>query len=614
MPEKPHRSDTVDLTPAEAGRGGGGVGSPWAVRRPGVVLGAAIVLSLVAHGAVAWVARGARVGRVDPAWLAEASRPIYLKRAASADVFLTRGGLKDGEGTEGRVSLADASELLLAGEPPTVTGLVGEAAMGRSSLAEVLPERVTAPVEVELLPIELADDVLASLRLRVPAELSATGGRGGTGGSDGTGTGGDGGGVGGGGVGGGGGSSEAADLLARTGLSSGPRVEVPDAVLPGLADPLAGLDEPLPPPPLSVPGLEDFTEAALADTTTLPFPEHLDDDFTYHVTRLDPGNGDAGYFRVDITAQRSLAKLDAMPKDVVFLLDTSSSLPQPWIDEAVRGLKGALGRLNEGDRFNVVMFDDTVRPLSDEGLIEATGTNAARAMLFLDAARSRGYTDVDAALGRLLRRDVDAARVYELVLISDGLSTRGVVDSRRLINAITRENDLAASIYTVGIGPKPDRTLLDYLAYNNRGLSVYATKRDRVSGEIIDLMSRLRYPLIQNVRVQVEGDGATVPESELFPPNVPDIHQGQTFSVFGRYTRAGQFTMRLSGTNGGQPVDFMFSRDLSVADAAERDLPRLWATWKLHHLYSRLLADPEDQSTRRVIDWIQRRYELDGLK
>ena len=597
MTKRRRQVDTVDLDASA-------VRPPLVVRRPGAVLAAAIVLGLLAHGALAWAARDVPVGRVDPAWLAETNRPIHLKRAPSADVFLTPRGVDSGEGEESSVSLARASELLLAGEPPTLAESAAEEPLAASRLEESLPERVTAPVEVELMPIELSEEVLESLKLRVPAELAATG----TGGSGTSSTGdGRGGGPGGG---TGEGSRAAADLLAATGLTSGPRVEVPASPPPEMLDPLAGLDTPLPPPPLTVPGIEDFTDVALAGTTMLIIPEHLDDDFTYRVTRFDPGGDEAGYFRVDITAQRSLAKLEAMPKDVVFLLDTSSSLSQPWIDEAVRGLKGALGRLNEGDRFNVVMFDETVRPLSDDGLLDATGTNLARAMIFLNAARSRGYTDVDAALGRLLRRDVDADRVYELILVSDGLSTRGVLDSRRLINTITQENALAASIYTVGIGERPDRTLLDYLAYRNRGLSVYATRRGDVSGTIIQLMSQLRYPLITEVRVQVEG----VPEDEVFPAVVADVHQGQTFSIFGRYTTPRPFTMRLSGRSGGQPVDFTFSRDLSVADRGERTLPRDWARWKMHHLYAKLLADPDDDLTTRMVDYLRRRYDLEQVE
>ncbi|MFP3787422.1 hypothetical protein, partial [Burkholderia sp. SIMBA_024] len=76
---------------------------------------------------------------------------------------------------------------------------------------------------------------------------------------------------------------------------------------------------------------------------------------------------------------------------------------------------------------------------------------------------------------------------------------RGVIDTRRLIDLITRDNDLSASIYCVGVGDRQDRELLDFLAYRNKGRSVFVEDVDRAAPAINDLLSRLRYPLIRGV-------------------------------------------------------------------------------------------------------------------
>ena len=67
----------------------------------------------------------------------------------------------------------------------------------------------------------------------------------------------------------------------------------------------------------------------LPDAAKLEIPEHLDDDFDYAVHVYRPAGSAQGagpsYFRVDITGKRTLKKLQTMPKDVIFLLDTSGS-------------------------------------------------------------------------------------------------------------------------------------------------------------------------------------------------------------------------------------------------------------------------------------------------
>src|SRR5690606_25106146 len=154
------------------------------------------------------------------------------------------------------------------------------------------------------------------------------------------------------------------------------------------------------------------------------------------------------------------------------------------------GVQQGLRTLNEGDRFNIVMFSERPAFFSTRGPLLATPETVEAGVRFLVDAKSQGYTDVNAALSQLLVRDVAVDRVYELVLISDGLPTKGVMDTRDLINLTTRDNSLAASICCVGVGRQQNRELLDFLAYRNKGFCVFAKREEQVAPAIRDLMSR----------------------------------------------------------------------------------------------------------------------------
>lgn len=357
----------------------------------------------------------------------------------------------------------------------------------------------------------------------------------------------------------------------------------------------------LPRPKLDVP------VAAKLPPTNIQSTEHLDDDFDYVLSVLDPVNPQRGYLRVDITPRRTLQRLRTMPKDVVFLVDTSLSIPQEWVDSVAAGIRDSLSTLNPEDRFNIVMFNQTARFFSEKGIAPATEANLAAAAEFLKHARAAGMTDVNQALTRLLVRDVAVERVYDLVLISDGKPTLGVMDTRDLINLITRDNDLAASIYCVGVGVEPNHQLLEFLAYRNRGFCVYANFEKKAATVIRDLMGRLRYPIIKDVHADVAG----IDPAEVYPRDLPNIHQGQTFSIFGRWDTADRFTMRISGKNGSKPVDLTFTRDLAQGLKGEKKMAAEWAFWKLHNLYNQLITEGVNvPAVKAQIEALRKEYGL----
>jgi Mg-chelatase subunit ChlD len=575
------------------------------IRGQRAILVIVAVVGVVAHGALGVWAWDKSITEV-PEFEATPARPIAVKRAALDDYVFTPPAFDPA--TLGPTA-EELTKQLLESEPPKLVSDPLELDVELRPLDE-LNDASAGALEIELPAFELDNDVLAELDTRPPAELSFGEGDGNPGEGEGDGSG------------SGVGSSDlASDALGSIGSApnrtgGGATTTLVDRAT--LDGPSAVTD--IPPdlaPTLDAPTI-DFTDLALGGTTKIDIPENLDNDFAYRVTRFDPTDWrgrridpreEPGYFRVDITAQRSLRKLQTMPKDVIYIIDTSSSISQKWVEQITRGVTESLVSLNEGDRFNIVLFNEKVSLLSDAGPIDADQNNARAAKDFLNAARSVGYTDVNAALRGLLIRDIDPKRVYELVLISDGQSTRGVVNTRDLINLITRDNDLVASIYCVGVGNRQNRELLNFLAYRNKGFSVYADDIEDASVTIQDLMSRLRFPIIKDVRLDIVG----VDSETVFPADLPNIHQGETISVYGRYTRPGPFTMQLAGRSAGQDVEFTFRRDINGAQIGGETIATQWGFWKLHDVYSLIIREGEKDALLDQVRQLRRKYGLKTL-
>ncbi|MBX2853145.1 MAG: VWA domain-containing protein [Phycisphaeraceae bacterium] len=558
------------------------------------------LIGVLAHGALgvwAWDKPIADVPAIESA----PARPIAVKRAPLDEYVVTPPTIDPS--TLGPTA-EELTRQLLESEPPQLVSEPLELDVELRPLEE-LNDAAAGALEIELPAFELDNEVLSQLDTRPPAELSFGEGDGNPGEGDGPGT----------------GSRDLAGNALGTIGAAPNRTAGPTTMLierPTLDGPSAVTD--IPPdlaPTLDTPPI-DFTDLALGGTTKIDVPDNLDNDFAYRVIRYDPKDWrgrtidpkeEPGYFRVDITAQRSLRKLKTMPKDVIFIIDTSSSISQKWVQQITKGVSESLVTFNEGDRFNVVLFNEKVSLLSDTGPIDANKDNAKAASDFLSNAQSVGFTDVNAALRGLLIRDIDPKRVYELVLISDGQSTRGVVNTRDLINLITRDNDLVASIYCVGVGAKQNRELLNFLAYRNKGYSVYADEIKDASVTIQDLMSRLRFPIIKDVRLDVVG----IDSEAVFPADLPNIHQGETISVYGRYTKPDAFTMQLAGRSAGKEVEFTFRRDINGAQIGDKTVATQWGFWKLHDLYSLIIREGEKKELLDQVNQLRKKYGLKTL-
>ena len=368
---------------------------------------------------------------------------------------------------------------------------------------------------------------------------------------------------------------------------------------------------PPPPPPLP----EQVAPAALPVQDKQAV--HLDEDFDYQLlTYVDPprrglfggeSEPEDGYFEARLQPRRSLRRLSPLKKDVVYAIDTSDSITSKWIEPIRRGVALSLDNLNEGDRFNIVLFKDQAVALSQEGLLDATAANIAAARQFLSQAEASGYTDVNRALGRLLVRNVAPDRVYQIILLSDGRPTRGATDPHSIINLITRENDLIASIYCVGTGDVIKRELLQYIAYRNKGFVVYPESAWKVQETIADLAARLRYPIVKDATFAAIGvDGASI------YPRIPrDIYQSDPVSLFGRFSPDAQkLSMRLTGTNGAQRLDITFTLDFGRAEPGSEQLMQNWAFWKLHHLYSETIRQGETKDLQRQIEDLKKKYRI----
>jgi Ca-activated chloride channel family protein len=318
-----------------------------------------------------------------------------------------------------------------------------------------------------------------------------------------------------------------------------------------------------------------------------------------------------GHFMFLLSPSSTIDAQGAMPKDIVFVIDRSGSMAGEKIEQAKNALQYILGKLDEGDRFAVVSFDDIIESPS-EALQRVTDRSIEDARSYVARLYDRGNTDIDSALHlglTLIDRAgfrPDASRM--IVFLTDGLPTAGVTDERAIVDRVRRANDeIGASLHVFGVGYDVNTHLLDDIASQNHGTVTYVQPGESLEGVLRSFYEVIAHPLLTNLELRFEG--FTV--EDLYPRQLPDLYFGSSIAVAGRYTdlRSEEISIRLDGRVAGEPVSqvFRFSVD---EDARNPFIPGLWATRRIGDLLDEVRVKGERAPLVEEIESLGLRYGI----
>ena len=317
----------------------------------------------------------------------------------------------------------------------------------------------------------------------------------------------------------------------------------------------------------------------------------------------DPDTGEK-YFKLTISVKEGV-RLKVLPKEILFLIDSSKSITQKKLYYLKQGLVSAMKRLNRGDRFNLIAFRGDLLKFRP-GSVLYTGTTEQEGIEFINQLDAVGQTDVSNALYDIVMEPVNFYPSY-IILISDGRPTTGMVDSRRIIQRITKENNRKRPVFAFAGGSRINRYFLEFVAYQNRGWSVFAPSTFDIEEYFIDFQRQINEPVLVNVRYLMLG----VDRKEIYPRYLSDFFQERPLEIFGKYDTEKEFSMQLLGEAQGSTKELVFRRTFEEAAHGPRSIAKNWAFRKIYYLISRItMGDPDVAGLRRRIDELSREYGI----
>ena len=276
-----------------------------------------------------------------------------------------------------------------------------------------------------------------------------------------------------------------------------------------------------------------------------------------------------------------------LPREVVFILDTSGSMEGTSIVQAREALALALRRLNPADRFNIIEFNSeayalfpTAQPASRDAV-----DHAAR---WVRSLQARGGTEMKKALEMALDRSERAGRVRQVIFLTDG-----AVGNEEALFRLIEERLGDSRLFTVGIGSAPNSHFMRQAAAAGRGSFTYIGKLDEVQDRMSALFAKLESPVMKGIELSW-ADGSAL---ETWPRRVPDLYAGEPVMVVAALRKGGG-SLRVAGS--GRGVEWRAGIPLAEASPAT-GVGVLWARQKIAALMDELRAGTPEADIRPAV-------------
>jgi len=285
-----------------------------------------------------------------------------------------------------------------------------------------------------------------------------------------------------------------------------------------------------------------------------------------------------------------------LPREVIFVLDTSGSMAGASIRQAREALALALERLTPQDRFNVIEFNSTARALFPEARA-ATPAQVQRAIGWVRGLAARGGTEMASALKLALNGGDAGAGVRQVVFLTDG----AVGNEEELFRLIQARLG-GSRLFTVGIGSAPNSHFMRKAAELGRGTFTYVGRVDEVGARMSELFAKLEAPVLKGITLQ----WPEAAHAEAWPARVPDLYAGEPLVVSASLERL-EGELRVSGVRAGRVWE---ARVPLAAGAQGSGIDSLWARAKVASLMDSLREGAAPEAVREQVIALARAHRL----
>lgn len=302
--------------------------------------------------------------------------------------------------------------------------------------------------------------------------------------------------------------------------------------------------------------------------------------------------GDDGTFLLMVQPPAEMTGADAVPKELVFVLDCSGSMSGRPMAASKRLMRRFIAGMNPDDSFQIIRFSSAASAFSPTPLPN-TEANRARGLAWVDRLSGGGGTMMIEGIKAALDFEPDPNRQRMVFFLTDGY-----IGNETQILAAIRDRVGDTRIYSLGVGSSPNHYLIDEMALEGRGFSRYVGIDGDPEPVVELLYRRLNLPVM--TAVETDWDGLEVVDP--LPDKIPDLFAGQPVFLIGRYHAPGTGTVVLRGRHGHGWTEIPVEVELPETETANGSLRVLWARRKIADLMRRQVRGEVPEIRERVLE------------
>ncbi len=310
-------------------------------------------------------------------------------------------------------------------------------------------------------------------------------------------------------------------------------------------------------------------------------------------------DGTPYYLLTMLPPDQASLPMATMPRETIFIIDTSGSMHGVSMQQARRAVQLALKGMKATDRFNVIEFNSVTNALYKESQA-ATAESVSQALHFVQQLQANGGTEMQPALSLALDSLPAQGYLRQIVFITDG--SVGYEDE---LFSMIEDRLGAARLFTVGIGSAPNSWFMRKAAEAGRGSYTYISALHEVQQKMDGLFKKLEQPQVTDIDVQWPASAVV----QTYPATVPDLYLGEPVTVLASISgelRA-QDHVRVSGNS----LSGAWSVDLPVATVTDSTgVAALWARARIGDLIDRERRDGTSDELRASIAETALRHHL----
>lgn len=256
--------------------------------------------------------------------------------------------------------------------------------------------------------------------------------------------------------------------------------------------------------------------------------------------------------------------ISSIPREIIFVIDTSGSMATTSMEQAKNALRFALKRLRPNDSFNIIQFDDSSSSIFPSPMV-ASHNNILKALNYTAGLEGEGGTNILPALQAALRSRPNRGFTKQIVFITDG----SVSNESEILREVA-SNIKLSRIFAVGIGSAPNSFFIRKLSKLGRGSYIMIDSIYEVENQISNLLEDLEGTISTDLNVRFPN----TTQAEIYPNPLPDLYKSGPLFFSAKLDGSFLNIAEVSGISNKK----VWTEVLPISDAKNaKGVAKLWA-------------------------------------